>query len=267
MNYAVAHPAFPSIGLSNSVAVITGGGTHLGQAMATVLGDLGATLALVGRREHAISKAAANLRRLGIDAHHRTCDAADEGSMNDLMGSLVAEYGRVDTVVCNAGGSFGADPVPHIRLDDLRATLEANVTTTFVTAQAAARVMMPQRSGSIVTIGSIHGALGSNRRHYAAGFQRTHSAYHASKGAVLSATRALACDLAEFRIRVNCLSPGHIPKAAIDDKTAHLLQQAAPMRRLGVPCDLRGAIALLASNSSQWVTGQNIIVDGGLSVW
>jgi gluconate 5-dehydrogenase len=173
----------------------------------------------------------------------------------------------LDVFVCNAGGSIGRDQAPHVSAADLESALRQNVTTTLVCAQVAARAMAPRRRGAIVTVGSIHGSLGSDRRLYAPGFPRSPVLYHAAKGAIINLTRALACEFAQYQITVNCISPGQIPKQGVDRDTYERLRRAVPLGRLGRPEDLKGAVALLATESGRWITGQNLIVDGGWSAW
>lgn len=253
--------------LRGTVAVVSGGGTHLGRAMATALAELGAAVHLVGRRAEVVERAAEDLRAAGADATAWACDSADEEGVAAMIDGVLDRHGRLDTAVCNAGGSEGSSRVPELRLEDLQATLRQNVGTTMVLAQAAARAMIPHRQGSIITVGSIHGSLGSNARRYGEGFRRSPTSYHASKGAVVNLTRALACDLGQYGITVNCISPGHVPTPRMDDVTRERLTAGVPLGRLGVPDDLRGAVALFASPAGRWITGQNLVVDGGFSAW
>lgn len=265
---APARPALPGwLDLSGQVGVVTGGGTHLGLAMARAVAELGMTVVLVGRRAEVVDDAAAGLRAEGLDVHAHAADAADEPAVDALVQALLARHGRLDLMLCNAGGGQGSDIAPAIRRDDLEATLRKNVSTTLVCAQAAARAMIPSGGGAIVTVGSIHGSLGSDPRLYAPEFRRSSQSYHAAKGAILNLTRALACEWAAHGITVNCISPGQIPKATIDAVTRERFRNQVPLGRLGVPEDLRGAIALFASPAGRWITGQNLIVDGGWSVW
>lgn len=253
--------------LRGTVSVISGGGTHLGRAMAGALGELGSAVQLVGRRADVVRDAAADLRSAGIEATAWPCDSTDEAAVRDLVEGIMTRHGRIDTAVCNAGGAVGSTGVPDLTLADLEATLRSNVGTTMVLAQAAARVMIPQGRGSIVTVGSIHGSLGSDPRRYAAGFRRSPTSYHAAKGAVVNLTRALACELGPHGITVNCVSPGQIPTERMDTTTAQRLRDGVPLGRLGRPDDLRGAVALLASPAGRWITGHNLVVDGGWSAW
>lgn len=261
-------PALPDwLSLHGEVAVVTGGGTHLGLAMATALAELGATAYLLGRRLDVVQAAAAGLAARGLRAHALRADAADETAMERVVQDIVQQHGRLDVMVCNAGGAFGRQMAPDISTTDLEATLRLNVSTTLVSAQCAARAMRARRSGAIITIGSIHALLGSDPRLYAPGMQRSSQSYHAAKGAILNLTRALACELAQHGITVNCISPGQIPKPTLDAATRENFRHMVPLARLGEPRDLAGAVALFASPAGKWITGQNLVVDGGWSAW
>ena len=253
--------------LGGTVAMVTGGGTHLGLAMATALGELGSTVYLLGRRREVVESSAAQLQSKGLDAYAVSADAADESAMELQVQDIVARHGRLDVMVCNAGGAFGATMAPNISLADLETTLRMNVGTTLVCAQTAARAMIPKRRGAIITVGSLHATLGSDPRLYASDFKRSTQSYHASKGAILNLTRALACELAQHDITVNCISPGQIPKPTLDAFTRENFRNMVPLGRLGVPSDLNGALALFATAGGRWITGQNLTVDGGWSAW
>lgn len=260
-----ALPAWLS--LHSQVAVVTGGGTHLGLGMARALGELGATVYLLGRRAEVVQSSASALQARGLDAHAISADAADEAGMEQVVQDIVRRHGHIDVMVCNAGGGVGTAIAPHIPVADLEATLRLNVTTTLVCAQSAARAMMLRRRGAIITIGSLHATLGSDPRLYAPGYKRSTQSYHASKGAILNLTRALACELAQYDITVNCISPGQIPKPELNAFTRENFRNMVPLGRLGEPKDLNGAVALFASPAGRWITGQNLTVDGGWSAW
>lgn len=262
------HPLPDWLDLRSRVGVVTGGGTHLGLAMARALGELGMHVVLAGRRREVVDEAAQRLSADGLSAEAAALDAADEEAVNALVQRLQARHGRLDLMLCNAGGGQGQEMAPNIQRDDLEATLRKNVSTTLVCAQAAARMMIASgRGGAIVTVGSIHASLGSDPRLYDPGFRRSSQSYHAAKGAILNLTRALACEWAAHDITVNCISPGQIPKPTIDAVTRERFRQQVPLGRLGEPDDLRGAIALFASPAGRWITGQNLVVDGGWSAW
>ena len=263
-----ASRALPAwLDLSGQVAMVTGGGTHLGLAMATALAELGSTVYLLGRRRDVVEAAAAQLQAANLDAYAVSADAADEAAMEQVVQDIVGRHGRLDVMVCNAGGAFGTAMAPNISLADLETTLRMNVGTTLVCAQTAARAMIPRRRGAIITLGSLHATLGSDPRLYAPDFKRSTQSYHAAKGAILNLTRALACELAQHDITVNCISPGQIPKPTLDAFTRENFRDKVPLGRLGVPDDLRGAVALFATAGGRWITGQNLTVDGGWSAW
>ncbi|MBI4219924.1 MAG: SDR family oxidoreductase [Chloroflexi bacterium] len=135
-------------------------------------------------------------------------------------------------------------------------------------AQAAAEVMIPRGNGKIITVGSIHGFLTADKRFYRGlNFQRSGPPYQAAKGGVINLTRGLAAELAEWNIQVNCISPGQIPSADTDTAMVEKARLNNPLEVIGTPEHLKGAVALLASSASDWITGQNIVVDGGWSIW
>ena len=260
--------ALPSwLSLQGAVSVVTGGGTHLGLAMASALAELGATVYLLGRRRAVVDQSAATLQARGLVVFAIDAVAADESAMERVVQDIVARHGRLDVMVCNAGGAFGSTMAPNISLADLETMLRMNVGTTLVCAQTAIRVMMPRQRGAIITVGSLHATLGSDPRLYAPDFKRSTQSYHAAKGAILNLTRALACELAQYKITVNCISPGQIPKPSLDAFTRENFRNMVPLGRLGVPSDLNGAVALFASEAGRWITGQNLTVDGGWSAW
>lgn len=261
------HPLPDWLSMHGAVSIITGGGTHLGLAMATALAELGSTVYLLGRRPDVVQESASALRACGLAAAAISADAADEAGMEQVVQDIVRQHGRLDVMVCNAGGGVGTALAPHIPVADLEATLRLNVTTTLVCAQSAARAMMARKRGAIITIGSLHATLGSDPRLYAPGYKRSTQSYHASKGAILNLTRALACELAQHDITVNCISPGQIPKPGLNAFTRENFRNMVPLGRLGEPNDLSGAVALFASPAGRWITGQNLTVDGGWSAW
>ena len=146
--------------------------------------------------------------------------------------------------------------------------MELNLRGMYLSAQSAARVMVPQRSGAIITIGSIHGFLSSDKRFYEGlDFKRSGVAYQTSKGGVINLTRHLAAELGEHGITANCISPGQMPRPDSDPELTERCRLNNPLERNGEPDDLKGAVALLASPAGSWITGHNLVVDGGWSVW
>ena len=255
--------------LRGRVAIVTGGATHLGRAMATALGELGATVVIASRRRELCEQIAAEMRQAGIDCTGRGCDVTVEEQVNALVDGVAADHGRLDVMVCNAGG-WAAPPtyVPHGSVDEFMATFEMNTKSAYMCANAAARVMVPQRSGAIITIGSIHGVLSNDKRWYEGfGQRRSGAAYQTAKGGIINLTRYLATELGEYGITANCISPGQFPRPDYPPDYVDSLRLKNALRRTGVTDDIKGAVALLASPAGSWITGHNLMVDGGWSIW
>ncbi len=250
-------------------AIVTGGGTHLGRAMASALAELGAAVYIASRRAELCEKTAEELRGQGLDVTGLGCDVTDESQVDALVGRVMDDHGRLDVMVANAGGAFTTTYLPEADIDEFRRTVDLNLTGSYICAQSAARVMIPERRGSIITLGSIHGFLASDKRMYEdlPTFRRSGPPYQAAKGGILNLTRGLAAELGEYGITVNCISPGQVPRATTDEGHVERSRQAIPLQRTGVADDLKGAIALLASPAGAWITGHNLIVDGGWSIW
>jgi NAD(P)-dependent dehydrogenase (short-subunit alcohol dehydrogenase family) len=255
--------------LHGKVAIVTGGGTHLGRAMATAFGELGASVAIASRRKELCEQVAAELRDEGLECSGYGCDVTVEEQVDELVNTVVEKYGRLDIMVCNAGGSaMPPTYVPNASIEEFRSTVDANMTSAYICANSAAKVMVPQRSGSIITIGSIHGSLTSNKAFYEGlGFKRGAAAYQTAKAGIINLTRHLAGELGEYGIRANCISPGQLPRPDQSELFVQRALENIPLNRMGTPEDLKGAAVLLASDAGGFMTGHNLIVDGGWSIW
>lgn len=254
--------------LGGRTAVVTGGGTHLGKAMAEAMAELGATVYLASRRGELCMEAAEELRARGLKATGARCDVTSETEVNGLVAQVIKDAGRLDIMVANAGASFTTSYIPDASIEEFRRTLDLNLTGTYICAQAAARTMIPARRGKIVTLGSIHGTLTADKRFYSGlNFKRSGPPYQAAKGGIINLTRALASELGEWNIQVNCISPGQIPRADTDPAMVEKARMNNPLEVVGRPEHLKGAVALLTSSAGDWITGQNVVVDGGWSIW
>jgi NAD(P)-dependent dehydrogenase (short-subunit alcohol dehydrogenase family) len=248
-------------GLDGKVAVVTGGTEGIGRGIAEVLGRAGAKVVVTSRREEAVTVAAKSLGDDGIDALGIAADVRDEPSVQDLVRQACDRFGGIDVLVNSAGGSFGDSfergPVLGLRPEDLIESYRLNVVGSFITAKAMAPVMTGRGGGAVVNISSVAA--------YSAA--RGMAAYGATKAALNSLTRSMARELAPD-VRVNAVAPGHIdtPRTNARRDAAKRARQLAetPMGRYGTPTDVAGAVLYLASAASAWVTGEVIVVAGGI---
>jgi NAD(P)-dependent dehydrogenase (short-subunit alcohol dehydrogenase family) len=244
--------------LTGRVAIVTGGSAGLGQQMAEGLAEMGANLVLCGRKKERCQQAAAELEKGGTRALGLGCDVKDPSSIQAVVDTTVLEFGRIDILINNAGTSWGA-PTEEMTLDQWNKVIATNLTGTFLFSQAVGKVMIRQRRGKIINIASIAGLRGSPPQFSAIG-------YSASKGGVIIFTKDLACKWGMYNIQVNAIAPGWFPtnmSKKVIERNKDTLLAGIPLGRFGGPQDLKGAAIFLASNASDFVTGQILAVDGG----
>jgi NAD(P)-dependent dehydrogenase (short-subunit alcohol dehydrogenase family) len=244
--------------LNGRVAIVTGGSVGLGRQMAQGLAEMGANVVLCARKKERCEAAAEELRSLGVKAMALGCDVKDPASVKDVVDATVAEFGRIDVLINNAGIAWGA-PVEEMRLEHWNKVLETNLTGTFLFSQAAGKVMIGQRKGKIINIASVAGIRGAPPEFQAIG-------YHASKGGVIAFTKDLACKWGVHNIQVNAIAPGWFPtnmSQVVIERNKDYFLQRIPARRFGGDDDLKGAAVYLASSASDYVTGDVLVVDGG----
>lgn len=249
--------------LAGRRALVTGGGGQLGQAIAIALADAGADVVLAGRDLDRLERAATALgpRSGGV----QELDVGDERSIERAFDDLGAG-GPVHVLVNNAGVASAAG-FGEVTAAEFARVLETNVTGAYLCAQRAALGMRELGGGKIVNIGSIYGSVAADQRIYeGSDMVRSSSPYAASKSALLNLTRDLAVRLAAWNVQVNMLSPGGVeadqPRAF---KEAY--EARTPARRMATPQDIGPTAVYLAAAASDYVTGQNIHVDGGFTAW
>ena len=249
--------------LEGSVAVVTGGSRGLGLEIAHGLGEAGAEVVVTARRQEWLAPAEDELRAAGIDAQALACDVADPVQVDTLVQAVLQRHGQVDILVNAAGISWGS-PAVDMPLERWRAVLDVNGTGTFLCCQAFGRAMLARGNGRIVNIASVSGLIGQDPDLMDA------VGYTASKGAVVALTRDLAVKWARRGVTVNAVAPAFFPTRmtkGLIDHHEELLASASPMRRIGRPGELKGAVLFLASGASSYVTGQILAVDGGMTAW
>lgn len=247
--------------LTGKVAIVTGGSRGIGMEMAEGLAEAGAKLMLCARREEWLNETIGEFSSRGFDVKGRVADVANPDDVAALVDETVAEFGRVDILINNAGISWGAMP-EEMPLDKWQKVIDVNLTGCFLMAQACGRVMLAQGSGSIINIASIAGLTSSANGPFYAG-------YVASKAGLIGFTRELAASWGRKGIRVNAIAPGFF-HSRLADKMIDIYEDSVKktnvIPRVGNEGELKGVAVFLASDASGYVTGQTIAVDGGMTV-
>lgn len=267
-----------SFDLRGKVAVVTGGAGILGQHFCAGLAESGATVVVADIGEDKAQQLAQSLvarykgRALGIG-----CDVSDPESVGRMIARVVAEFGEINVLHNNAAGksenldAFFA-PFEDYTLDEWRKIMAVNLDGMFLVAQAAGRQMVAQgKGGSMIQTSSIYGVMAPDQRIYEGSFYlgrqiNTPAVYSASKAGVIGLTKYLATYWADKGIRVNTLTPGGT-QSGQNEEFSRRYSARIPMNRMAQPLEMVGALLYLASDASSYVTGQNIIVDGGLNAW
>jgi len=245
--------------LSGKVAIVTGTSRGLGQYFGRALARAGADLIITSRKLDSLEPFRKEIELLGRRAVPVELDVRNHDSIRQAVAAAHDAYGKIDILVNNAGCNVRKRAL-DITWDDWNLVLDTNLRGTFFVAQEVARHMIPRKYGRIINVGSVTAVFGY------AGL----APYGASRGGVKQLTMSLADDWGPHGITVNCLAPGWFRteqnKVLYENKTwVDYLVDRIPLKRPGRPDDLDGAIVFLASDASQYVTGQTILVDGGIS--
>jgi gluconate 5-dehydrogenase len=247
--------------LAGRVAVVTGGSRGLGEEMAEGLAEAGAALTICARREQWLRPTLERFAARGFRVEGLVADVSKASDVQAVIDKTMAAYGRIDILVNNAGVTWGARP-EEMPLDKWQNVIDVNLTGAFLFAQAAGREMLKREYGRIINVASIAGLHAAvHGPHYAA--------YAASKAGLMGLTRELAASWGRHNIRVNAIAPGFFHSRMADPVlplAEPAIKASSPMPRIGAEGELKGVCVFLASDASNYITGQTIVVDGGRTI-
>jgi NAD(P)-dependent dehydrogenase (short-subunit alcohol dehydrogenase family) len=247
--------------LTGRVAIVTGGSRGLGQEMAEGLAEAGAALMLCARRHEWLTPTVDEMRARGFRVEGMLCDVSRPEDVQSVVDRTIAVFGQVDILINNAGLSWGEAP-ENMPLDKWHKVLDANLTGAFLFSQAAGREMLKRRYGRIINIASVAGMQALvNGPHYVG--------YAASKAGLMGLTRELAASWGRENIRVNAIAPGFFHSRLADAAiplAEPAIRQFSPIPRVGAAGELKAVAVFLAADASNYITGQVIVVDGGMSI-
>ena len=247
--------------LEGKVAIVTGASRGIGKSIALGLADAGADVVVAARTAADIDATASEITAKGRKTLAVPADVRLSDQVNNLIERTMAQFGRIDILVNNAGGTFSA-PTIELTEGGWDAIIRENLKSVFLCSKAAAKVMIDQRKGSIVSLASVAGL-----RAYT-----VNAAYGAAKAGIIQFTKTFAMDMAPHNIRVNTIAPGSIATegvielhknepGGIQGRVAHI-----PLGRIGNTSDIVGGVIYLTSDASSYVTGQTLIIDGGWTI-
>jgi len=249
--------------LKGKTAIVTGGGAGLGRQMALGLAEAGANIVVCSRKLERCEETAHSMETLGVKTLALRCDLNREDEIDHVVHETVKAFGGIHILVNNSGRTWGA-PVEELELENWKKVIDVNVTGTFLFSQKAGREMIKQKNGKIINIISYAGLIGTDPDYLNA------IPYNTSKGAVVAFTKDLAVKWGKHGIQVNAIAPGwfstEMTKWSMEHYEKKMLDRML-IKKFGGEDDLKGAVLFLASRASDYVTGQILCVDGGITAW
>lgn len=248
--------------LTGKVALVVGGHGGIGHALALGLADFGADVVVASRKLDLLEKVAEEIQAKGRKTLAVNVDVVQEQSVVDMVDRILKAFPRIDILV-NAAGIAIRKPAETFPIDEWQQVMDINTRGTWLCCQAVGREMIKQRSGKIINLSSVRGRYG---------LPANYAAYCASKGAVDSLTRTLACEWAKHNVLVNAVAPTIVETeltrpALADPAFAQSMKARIPLGRWAMPEDIVGAVIFFASKASDFITGQILYIDGGVTTW
>ncbi len=252
-------PFDENFSLAGRIALITGAGAGIGEAIALMFARKGADIICVDLNSDTVNAVAKKVKELGRKSLALAYDITNNDNIKKLVAEAVKEMGRIDILV-NCAGVAILDDAENISAEAWKKTIDINLSGTFFMSQEVGRVMIKQKSGKIINMASQGGLIALNN----------HVAYNSSKGGVIMMTKVLACEWAEFNIQVNAISPTviltELGKKAWAGEVGEAMKKKIPAGRFGYPEEVAAAAVFLASDAANLITGSNLVLDGGYTV-
>jgi gluconate 5-dehydrogenase len=248
--------------LTGKVALVGGGAGGIGRALALGIAEHGADVAVASRGLDKLEKVSDEIRALGRKALAVSANFTDEQSVEEMVKRVMNEFGRIDILV-NAAGLAIRKPAESFPIEEWQQVMDINARGVFICCKVVGQIMIKQRSGKIINISSVRGRYG---------LPSGYAAYCPSKGAVDTLTRTLACEWAKYNVLVNAIAPTFVEtaltrSALADPEFAKTVKARIPLDRWAMPEDIVGPTLFFASKASDFVTGQVLYVDGGVTTW
>jgi gluconate 5-dehydrogenase len=248
--------------LTGKVAIVVGGAGGIGHAQALGLAEAGADVIVASRKLEHLEPVAKEIKAKGRKSLAVTVEVTDEKSVAAMVDSILKKFPTIDILV-NAHGLALRKPAETFPIDEWQQVMDINTRGTFLCCQAVGRVMIKQKSGKIINLSSVRGRYG---------LAANYAAYCASKGAVDTLTRTLACEWAKYNVLVNAIAPTIVETeltrpALADPAFAQSMKARIPLGRWAMPEDIVGATIFFASKASDFITGQILYIDGGVTTW
>lgn len=255
--------------MNGRVVFVSGGAGLLGSQISEALAEFGATVLIASRnKDNCVALASKLSDEYGVEAHGYQVDLMDSGSIKELAAEFETNFGGLDSLV-NCSGFGKKNTWESISEEDWLQDIDVSLNGVFRMTQAMVP-LLKERKGNIVNIASMYGVIAPDHRMYDGEKYANPPSYNAAKGGVLQLTRYLASFLSPHGIRVNAISPGPFPYESTQKENPEFIERLGaknPMGRIGTPHEMKGAALFLCSEASSYVTGHNIAVDGGWTIW